>query len=51
MTLAQICIYVPMVCYAIAAADFARQGNWGMCITFSAYAVANYGLALAAKAG
>ncbi len=47
--IAQICIYVPMLCYAVASVDFGRQGNWGMPLTFAAYSVANIGLAMSAK--
>lgn len=49
--LAQICIYVPMICYAVASLAFAYLGNVPMSITYAAYSVGNVGLAMAARAG
>ncbi len=47
--LAQVCIYVPMICYAVAALAFAFLGNVPMSITYAAYSVGNIGLAMAAR--
>lgn len=39
-----ILLLIPTGCYFLAAILYAKQGNWGLCITYSGYSAANIGL-------
>lgn len=47
--MAQALVLTVMLLYFIAGLDFIRQGQFGMAITFIAYAVANVGLWMASN--
>jgi hypothetical protein len=37
-------IAIPTICYGAAGVVYAMKGNWPLCVTFSGYMWANFGL-------